>query len=166
MAQKLSRAELIKLYRSKKKGNESAPSTDIITGNSVLERLEKISYVNSLREVCPRVSVDYDRKTIAICLVIVDDLPHEGIWRAWIEQASSKYKAQLFIHAKHPDRIQSPWVRSRTLDKTFSPEWNSPEVIRAMLATLSWALDDKSCGRFVFGTGGLYRYDLRCFKMV
>jgi len=32
------------------------------------------------------------------------------------------------------------------------PDWNSPEVVRAMLAVLNAALWDPLCGRFVFGT--------------
>lgn len=106
--------------------------------------------------------------TIAICLVIVDELHHEEIWKWWLGDgigakeeedrsfndsssnmhekelpASSSYSsppsatasesadpaqsvanesvnkrrfnARLFIHAKYPDRIKSPWVRARTL---------------------------------------------------
>ena len=106
--------------------------------------------------------------TIAICLVIVDELHHEEIWKWWLGEdletrkdgslldrsinshekelpASSSssyscsplhphpsdpshslsngkvnkgtYKARLFIHAKYPERIKSPWVRARTLGK-------------------------------------------------
>jgi hypothetical protein len=100
-------------------------------------------------------------KTIAICLIIVDKLHNEEIWREWIEQGDraskdkdndSPFRAQLYIHAKYPNRITSAWVRERTLSKTYSPEWNSPEVIRAMLAVLEDALRDKTCQRFVFGT--------------
>lgn len=82
--------------------------------------------------------------------------PQEDIWRAWIEDgvsSSCTYQAELYIHAKYPERIQSPWVRSRTLTHSFRPEWNSPEVIRAMLAVLEKALVNKHNGRFVFGTG-------------
>jgi hypothetical protein len=144
---------LMNLYKSRKKGSSDiATASTAVTGDTVLERLKKLSYLNSLKSICPRISQPSHQKTIAMCLVIVDSLPHEEIWRAWTEQ-DSEYRAQLYIHAKHPDKITSPWARSRTLDKSFHPEWNSPEVIRAMLATLSWALEDSSCGRFVFGTG-------------
>lgn len=61
--------------------------------------------------------------------MIVDDLPHEDIWRHWIEEGNEdvglesdstsntkcNYKAKLFLHAKHPDRIKSSWVRAQTL---------------------------------------------------
>jgi hypothetical protein len=143
---------------------------------------------------------------LAICLVIVDSLPHEEIWREWIGEEDTdtdadelkddssmsictatateststsasananktteldatkvgpsirscesiasdittsnapsssnnnsngnlklKYKARLFIHAKHPERITPPWICDRLLppEKCFKPEWNSPEV--------------------------------------
>lgn len=94
-------------------------------------------------------------KGIAVCLVIVDTLHHEEVWRTWCEEAENcKYTAELYIHAKHPDRITSPWVKQRTLEHSFMPEWNSPEVIRAMLAVLANALEDRShiSSRFIFGT--------------
>jgi hypothetical protein len=82
----------------------------------------------------------------------------EEIWRAWVEQGllnACPYQAELYIHAKFPERIRSPWVRSRTLTHSYRPEWNSPEVIRAMLAVLEKALTNKSNGRFVFATGNV-----------
>lgn len=90
-----------------------------------------------------------------MCLVIVDSLHHEEIWRRWCAQTSwSGYSAELYIHAKHPDRITSEWVKQRTLSYSFNPEWNSPEVIRAMLAVLRAAIDDTKHvnARFIFGT--------------
>ncbi len=93
------------------------------------------------------------KKTIAVCVVVVDELIHEDIWRYWVDQSvTSQYNARLFIHAKYPDRITSDWVRGCLIDVTFEPEWNSPEVIRAMLAVMETALIDESCQRFVFAT--------------
>jgi hypothetical protein len=80
----------------------------------------------------------------------------EDIWRDWIEQGNATecpYKAELYIHAKYPERIQSEWVRERTLTHSFLPEWNSPEVVRAMLAVVEKALANELTGRIVFGTG-------------
>lgn len=96
-----------------------------------------------------------EQRGIAICITIVDVLPHEHIWRQWLEHAtaqSSPYKAELYIHAKNPDRIRSRWVKSKLVKTGIRPEWNSPEVIRAMLALLSAALEDPSNGRFIFVT--------------
>lgn len=108
--------------------------------------------------VVPAQTYTVERRTIAICLVIVDELYHEDIWREWVKQGereeeetnlrvknlhnanvqkksvtkpessgllSSSFsvsghvqyecRARLFIHAKHPHKIISPWVRARTL---------------------------------------------------
>ena len=107
------------------------------------------------------------RSTLAVLILTVDSLPHEGIWKKWIEKereavrgSSSQYfDAKVYIFAKHPKRISSPWVKQRLISRCMEegknelkPEWNSPEVIRAMLALLEEALDDKSCGRFIFLT--------------
>lgn len=125
---------------------------------------------------------DKEHNTIAICLVIVDTLFHEEVWRHWIEQgeiADCKYKAQLFIHAKHPERITSPWVQERLIDVTFRPDWNSVEVVQSLLSVLDAALQYSSeskpsrtdaisaskhigaCGRFILATEScLPLYDL------
>jgi hypothetical protein len=110
---------------------------------------------------------DKEQRCIAICLVIVDTLHHEDIWREWMDAANSEpqvsdstpsaqetpYKAELFIHAKKPESVQSEWVKSHLIDVTFNPQWNSVEVVQAMLSTLDAALRNIAfCGRFVFGT--------------
>ena len=65
----------------------------------------------------------------------------------------------MYIFAKHPKKISSPWAKSRLIPRCLvegrdelKPEWNSPEVIRAMLALLKEALKDIACGRFIFLT--------------
>lgn len=95
------------------------------------------------------------RDTIIICLVIVDKLHHEEIWRDWIEKGTSAgVNIRLLLHAKIPDRLESTWVRAHALskEKSFQPEWNSPEVVRAMLALLKEGNADPRAARFVFGT--------------
>jgi hypothetical protein len=86
-------------------------------------------------------------------LVIVDELYHEDIWYQWIEKYSTnEIKAKLYIHAKYPDRIRSNWVRQHLIQQNYEPEWNSPEVVRAMNACLEEALMDTSSVRFMIGT--------------
>jgi hypothetical protein len=87
-------------------------------------------------------------------MIIVECLPHEQIWRRWVESAAHTpgYTASLVIHAKNPENIASEWVRERTLDCSFRPKWNSVEVIRAMLAVLAKALEDPCNQRFIFAT--------------
>ncbi len=83
------------------------------------------------------------RKMIAICLIIVNELHHEEIWRYWIENCQGEqeeYGAELIIHAKEPDSISSEWVRQKLVRQSFCPQWNSTEVVRAILETLSTGL--------------------------
>jgi len=57
---------------------------------------------------------------LAICACIIDSLVHEPIWREFMGGASSPLEgethpistsAEMYIHAKYPERIRSPWVR-------------------------------------------------------
>lgn len=103
-------------------------------------------------------SLGSSRKIIAVCLVIVDELFHEEIWKAWLNSGNEEYSGALFIHAKNPEAIQSPWVKQHTLQYSFRPEWNSPEVVRAMLSVLAEAVsyrcedDGAICQRMIFAT--------------
>ena len=38
------------------------------------------------------------------------------------------------------------------MNSTIKPDWNSPEVVRAMLLLLQTGLEDLAVGRFLFGT--------------
>ena len=103
-------------------------------------------------------------RVIAVCLCVVDKLPHEAIWRRWLEDAehggddeAGRWRGELRIHAKHPEalRAQSPWVAERTLARSFCPEWNDVRIVRAMLALASAALEadrDARISHVVFGT--------------
>ena len=83
----------------------------------------------------------------AVCLTVVDKVPHEELWRRWIEGAAADPRgrtASLHVHAKHPDKLKAaqPWVGERTLEHSYVPEWNDVKVARAMLALLADALKD------------------------
>jgi hypothetical protein len=90
--------------------------------------------------------------------VIVDELYHEDIWKHWCQEESRNFGAELFIHAKHPERVQSIWVKERLIEKSFVPDWNSPEVVRAMLEVLNSAIMKQNrtmegeFERFIFAT--------------
>eukprot|EP01031_Cornospumella_fuschlensis_P032007 gene32007-38700_t len=153
--------ELTKLYK-----NSRCPALPLSKDEGVLlndkPKLEALTGLSSLHPV--KDAIDGYERGIAICVVIVDELYHEEIWKAWLatnssSQSASKrfnYHAELFIHAKYPDRIQSEWVKRRTLPFSFSPYWNSPEVVRAMVALLHEATTShettKEYHRFIFAT--------------
>ena len=161
--------ELLKLRKRKAKPASSSTSLtaesykqendvlELVEGDTVLKRLKKYAHIKSMEKM-PQVEANkipgvVGGKSIAVCLVIVDKLHHEGIWRRWMEQCNEcNYKASLHIHAKFPEKISSPWVRKHTLSHSFLPEWNSPEVIRAVLAVIKDALGNGDTGRLVLGT--------------
>lgn len=117
---------------------------------------------------------------IVVCAVIVDNFPHEDIWRKWMDsgettssssnspvnQSSSagngkntkinneqtnkcdnvkiRATAEMFIHAKSPEKIKSDWVKSKTLSHTYRPNWNDVRVVRAMIALMKEAIESKN----------------------
>lgn len=156
--------DLKTLYKKKSVPPEPLEHAKVLPGTSVYEKLNKLhaarqsndsfaDYNNEQKELLQlNGGTTGSKKVVAVCLVIVDKLPHEVIWRHWMESESEAYSARLFIHAKNPDKVTSPWVASHILPHTYSPEWNSPEVVRAMLYVLEAALQDVECKRFVLGT--------------
>ena len=112
------------------------------------ERIERILRIQQIRKSTATTGTcckNDDRKSIhiAICATIVDEFPHEAIWRKWIDEtggecildgdgstisvssaseiakASSEESknrrimttAEMYIHAKNPERIRSEWLR-------------------------------------------------------
>ncbi|KAJ8599131.1 hypothetical protein CTAYLR_006363 [Chrysophaeum taylorii] len=88
----------------------------------------------------------YPKKLLAVCLCVVDELRHEGVWRRWLDAGG----AELWIHAKHPEKL-SPWASKHALPLTFAPEWNDIRLVRAMLALTKAALKGRASA-IVFGT--------------
>ena len=90
---------------------------------------------------------------IAFLFLIVDTLPYEELWKAWIGKITDSC---VHIHAKHPERIRSAWVRQHLITApsgdivTYRPDWGSVELVRAMLALLQAALRDRQVGRLCF----------------
>ena len=107
------------------------------------------------------------KQRLAILLIIIDSLPHEAIWRHWVNTYDTQHttslpshthslsptlpiptnpscpvEIQFFIHAKHPDKVTSSWVRDR-LVKTFQlkPQWGSLELTEVMIRLAQEALD-------------------------
>ena len=79
---------------------------------------------------------------VAICAVIVDDLRYESVWRRWADDGENYGLCDFVVHAKHPERIRSSWLRQKTLDFSHRPNWNDVRVIKAMLDTVKQALKD------------------------
>jgi len=106
---------------------------------------------------------------IALLFITIDDIPFECIWKRWLEdfQKSPVYpflQVSILVHAKYPERVQSPWVRDRLLllrkpitttstnaitpetisssprYHSYRPEWGSVEITRAMMDLLQEGL--------------------------
>lgn len=110
------------------------------------------------------------RVHIAVCVIMIDHLPHEHVWKRWMESGGTCTKddaeesqeknhhyyinasADLYIHAKFPERIKSSWVSERTLSHSFRPDWNDVRVVRAMLAATEKALRDDRTTHVVYCT--------------
>lgn len=160
MSSSLSFSDLLKGISNRKQAPEYL-NKQVLDGVTTLEKLEKLAFTRSSSTLYAKPSSDdtigngKECNTIAICLIIVEELLHEDIWRQWIDDNNSNdklFKAKLVIHAKNPEKIKSEWVKAHALKHSHRPEWNSPEVVRAMLAVLTEAIKDETCGRFVFGT--------------
>ncbi|KAL3803495.1 hypothetical protein HJC23_014043 [Cyclotella cryptica] len=85
----------------------------------------------------PSVATENKQRHIALLFLTIDDLPHEHIWKAWLESPSlgavdaesgassadrvttndgdNRVMVSIICHAKHPERITSPWLRQRHL---------------------------------------------------
>jgi hypothetical protein len=86
-------------------------------------------------------------------LVIIDELPHEAIWRRWLASAEGGDRGcRVLIQAKHPERVTSDWVRAHLIGRSFRPEWGSVELVRASLALLAAAVSDPLTQRFAFAS--------------
>jgi len=95
-------------------------------------------------------------------MIVVDEVPHESIWREWagkVDMDAEDYHSdsaapavRFLIHAKEPDAISSQWVRCR-LAKTFhlKSSWGSLELTDVMIRLLREAFKaDDSLGVFCF----------------
>jgi hypothetical protein len=77
-----------------------------------------------------------DFQSLGLLFIIIDDLPHELIWRAWLMTSTSSTSIKIFIHAKFPEKIRSPWVKSHLVNFHYFPEWGSVEITKVMVHLL------------------------------
>lgn len=110
------------------------------------ERIERILRIQQIRQStkvddgkCPTNNTKKKSLHIAICATIVDEFPHEALWRKWMDEtggelclddgnvsssseidakstlktnsSSSMTTAEMYVHAKNPERVKSEWLR-------------------------------------------------------
>ena len=98
---------------------------------------------------------------LAVLLIIIDDLPHEAIWRLWEEHFSfgkehatgesntsdiaipyeqkrvvATAPVRFLIHAKYPERVNSQWVKERLVPFHLMPSWGSLLLTEVMIKML------------------------------
>lgn len=96
---------------------------------------------------------------VAICAVIVSTLPHEEIWKSYLDQQNEKrssdrqYSASMHVHAKTPSAIpNNSWLKSKLIPISHNPSWNDVKVVQAMLSLIKYALQDKRTTHIMFVT--------------
>lgn len=145
------------------------------SASAVKNSIERLLRIHSIRKSTASTTKpdencnDRDSVHIAICATIVQEFPHEMLWKKWIdetggnisidpstsdsgEKKSIKTSAELYIHAKNPEGVQSEWLKSKTLPITHRPDWNDVRIIRAMLSLLDAALKDVNTTHILFCT--------------
>ena len=131
-----------------------------------IERLLRIQQIRKSTAAATATSAEDDGRSnqtssssssefhLAVCATIVDDFPHEQLWKRWItpttidishnnnkmKETKISCSAELYIHAKHPQHIKSSYLKSKLLPFSHTPNWNDVRVIRAMLSLLRQAL--------------------------
>jgi hypothetical protein len=175
-------ANIVNSSTANKQGDvEPTSTTDpSYSAAAIKEQIERVFRVNSIRKsTASAIRIDgkagssdrldvRDTVHFAICATIVQDFPHEPLWKKWIEETGGdvnisdvaedatsihiKASAELYIHAKKPEGIQSEWLRSKTLPITHRPNWNDVRIIRAMLSLLDAALKDAKTTHVLFCT--------------
>ena len=117
--------------------------------------LEKVR-ASCREEVAPS-SSSVGGDQLSILVLIIDDFPHEAVWRQWLARAeeSARCRVKFLFHAKYPDKVRSSWVREHLVEWTFKPNWGSVEITKAMLGLLRRAVAQdpgRLVGRFVFAS--------------
>ena len=118
------------------------------SASQLKERIERILRIEQIRQStkvdddkCPTDNNNTKKKSlhIAICATIVDEFPHEALWRKWMDETGGEFilgdgvrgsssevdakstlksnsssimtTAEMYVHAKNPERVKSEWLR-------------------------------------------------------
>ena len=83
-------------------------------------------------------------KDLAVCLLCVDGLPFEAIWRHWARRcdAEAGIRVKFYVHAHRREKVRSSWLRDRLIDDHFDTKWGSVDLVRATCALFAAAVRD------------------------
>ena len=78
--------------------------------------------------------------SIYLCFIIIDKLPHELIWRTWLQHGGPdlQNRVKICIHAKYPRNVDSDWVRERLVPFNLHPSWGSIDLTAVMLKLIEY----------------------------
>ena len=103
---------------------------------STYERIRNESIDSNIATPLSEIPLPPSFESLGLLFIIIDDLPHELIWRAWLMTSKSSASIKIFIHAKFPEKIRSPWVKSHLVNFHYFPEWGSIEITKVMVHLL------------------------------
>jgi len=116
--------------------NQDVPMADLVV--KVAEKY-KSSKDESNKSTEDNTTMKKKQRHIALLFLTIDDLPHEHVWREWLNSSSANYfsgdrkdndvnscesnndnddddvMVSVLCHAKYPERIKSSWLRQRHL---------------------------------------------------
>ena len=157
----------------------SSSSNSILIGSTLKQKVEHLLRIAQIRKATTSGKDNIsstDDIHIAVCVCIVDEFPQEKIWKAWLDTSYSsdkskdgsnvtvdtisapdlmdnqKISSEIYIHAKFPHRVASPWVKSKLIKKNYRSNWNDVRIIRAMLALATEALRNSLTTHVLFAT--------------
>lgn len=90
------------------------------------------------------------QRKLAICVMCVDDLPFEDVWRRWASRLEEvEITVSFFIHSHHRKNV-SEWMSERLAPEAFDTKWGSIDLVRAAIALLETAMKKDSFDYFAF----------------
>lgn len=116
--------------------NQDVPMADLVV--KVAEKY-KTSREESNKSTEDNTTMKKKHRHIALLFLTIDNLPHEHVWREWLNSSSANYLSgdrkdddvnsresnndnddddvvvSVLCHAKYPERIKSSWLRQRHL---------------------------------------------------
>jgi len=157
---------LLKKYKAAPRNDESSiiPTVPVLTPKQqYLLNLWKENNANtsphssSEEEAMSLLPACVSKNGLGLLFIIIDALPFEWVWRSFIQLYETQQKLhrqsssspsnefpsiRVWIHAKYPSRVKSPWVRSHLVNFCISAEWGSVDLTKIMVRLLDTAINE------------------------
>jgi hypothetical protein len=120
-------------------------STYSIYNKAGTQRNQQQILQNLLTECLAPEVIDKPPK-LGLLFLTQGDVHQPEIWQEWLAQSPNDVR--IFSHAKHPAKIQSGFLSGTQIEEYHDTEWGDISLVRATLALLKAALQDKSLTHF------------------